>query len=108
MGANGRIRDGVAVAACGIALVAGAGVSWKVFSSLTPEIWRDLAKDHFAAIVLLPLATMASLLIVMIFRTASGPLEFEGLGFKFKGASGETAMWVVCFLSICAASGFLY
>jgi len=43
-----------------------------------------------------------SLLIVLTLRFTVGPIEFEGLGFKFRGASGPVVLWVLCFLAIVA------
>jgi len=31
------------------------------------------------------------------------PIEFEGLGFKLKGAAGEIVLWMLCFLAISGA-----
>jgi hypothetical protein len=39
----------------------------------------------------------------MFLEQTSGPIEFEGLGFKFKGASGPVVLWVFCFLAIAGA-----
>jgi len=45
---------------------------------------------------------------VVFLRQTDGPIEFNGLGFEFKGASGQVAMWVVCFLAIAGAIKFLW
>lgn len=58
------------------------------------------AKEHFAAVVGLPGVAVASLFVVSIFEFTAGPIEFEGLGFKFKGASGPIVLWAICFLVI--------
>jgi hypothetical protein len=62
-----------------------------------------LLRDHFAAIVGLPGAVMVAFALVVFLRQTDGPVEFEGLGFKFKGASGQVIMWAVCFLSMAVA-----
>ena len=59
--------------------------------------------NHFAATVGLPSAALASLCLVMFLEQASGPIEFEGLGFKFKGASGPVVLWGFCFLIMVGA-----
>jgi hypothetical protein len=41
--------------------------------------------------------------IVLYLEAKSGLIEFEGFGFKFRGASGEIILWVICFLAIMAA-----
>jgi hypothetical protein len=65
--------------------------------------WQDVLKDHYAAIVGLPAAAAVSFIIVVLLRQTEGPIEFEGLGFKFHSASGQVAMWVVCFLAFAGA-----
>jgi hypothetical protein len=41
--------------------------------------------------------------IVVFLRQTDGPIEFEGLGFKFKGAAGQVVMWVISFSAIAGA-----
>ena len=68
----------------------------------------EVAVAHFAATVGLPSAAIAALCIVVFLESASGPIEFEGLGFRFKGASGPIVLWVFCFLAIAAAIKLLW
>ena len=70
--------------------------------------YSDIAQKHFAATVGLPMAAAASLFIVLVLRATSGPLEFEGIGFKFRGASGPIVLWLLCFLGIAAALKMLW
>jgi len=65
--------------------------------------WEEILKDHFAAIIGLPGAAAVAFMLVVFLRQTDGPIEFRGLGFEFKGASGQVAMWVVCFLAIAVA-----
>jgi hypothetical protein len=88
---------------CGGALI---GSAYLVFT--TYNIWNDPAlrkvvQDHFAAVIGLPAAAIASLCVVLILEGTAGPIEFEGLGFKFKGASGPIIFWIICFLVITGA-----
>jgi hypothetical protein len=53
----------------------------------------------------MPFAALAAFVVITLFRQGEHPIEFEGLGFKFKGASGEIVLWVFCFL---AATGALH
>jgi hypothetical protein len=67
---------------------------------LSEDQWMvNQAKEHFAAVVGLPTAALAALFVVAIFEATTGPIEFEGLGFKFRGASGPIIFWVICFLA---------
>jgi hypothetical protein len=63
----------------------------------------DIARTHFAATIGLPFDALASFAIVTILESTAGPLEFEGLSFKFKGASGPAVLWIVCFSVIALA-----
>jgi hypothetical protein len=65
--------------------------------------WEEILRDHFAAIIGLPGAAAVAFMLVVFLRQTEGPIEFKGLGFEFKGASGQVAMWVVCFLAIAVA-----
>ncbi|WP_018643768.1 hypothetical protein [Bradyrhizobium huanghuaihaiense] len=78
--------------------------AWALLVTVTQfKYWEELLRLHFAAIIGLPGAAAASFALVVFLRQTEGPIEFEGLGFKFKGASGQVAMWAVCFLTIAAA-----
>ena len=66
------------------------------------------AKKHFAAVIGLPSAALAALFVVAILEVTTGTIEFEGFGFKFRGASGPIILWVICFLSIAASIKLLW
>jgi hypothetical protein len=70
--------------------------------------YSDIASQHFAATVGLPMGAVAALFIVLVLRATSGPLEFEAIGLKFKGASGPIVLWLMCFLGIAAAIKWLW
>jgi len=65
--------------------------------------WAEVVRDHYAVIVGLPAAAAVSFILVVLLRQTEGPIEFEGMGFKFHGASGQVAMWVACFLAFAVA-----
>ena len=101
--ANGvRIVSLVVLASIVIALIAFVIMRWN-----DPEI-RKIAADHLRATVGLPIAGVFALLIIAVFRTTSGQIEFSGLGFTFKGASGPIVMWVLCFLAIAGSLRMLW
>ena len=56
--------------------------------------------SNWRVILGMPFSCFAAFFIVALFRQGAGPLEFEGVGFKFKGSAGEVVMWIFCFLSI--------
>ena len=74
----------------------------------TDELWIPIAKNHFAAVVGLPTAALASLCIVLILRISSGPVEFEAWGLKFKGAAAPIVFWILCFLTIAVCIRMLW
>ncbi|OQS30427.1 hypothetical protein [Chromobacterium violaceum] len=72
-----------------------------------PELYR-IALQHMPATIGLPSAALAALCLVIVLENTSGPIEFEGLGFKFKGASGPVVLWCLAFLSMAAAIKWLW
>lgn len=77
-------------------------------SAKIEEFWIPIAKEHFSAIVGLPMAALAALCIVLVLRISSGPLEFEGWGLKFKGAAAPVVFWLLCFLAMAGAIKLLW
>lgn len=75
---------------------------------IPPEVLFEIAKSHFAAIVGLPTAAVFSAFLVVVLQQASGPVKFEGLGFKFEGTSGQVVLWIFCFLAVAAAIKLLW
>jgi hypothetical protein len=64
--------------------------------------------EHFPAVVGLPASALAALSLVLFLENRSGPIEFEAVGFKFKGASGPAVLWAMCFLVIVFAIKLLW
>jgi hypothetical protein len=55
---------------------------------------------HYAASIGLPLSAISAACIVLLLKATAGPIEFEALGFKFRGASGPVVLWIFCFLAM--------
>ena len=55
-----------------------------------------------------PFCGAIAMFVVLMLRTTQGPIEFEAIGFKFRGASGPIVMWVICFLAAIAATRLLW
>jgi hypothetical protein len=70
---------------------------------LHASLYFSVMRDHFVAVVGLPMAAVAALFIVLVLRSTDGPLEFEALGVKLRGGSGPVVLWLVCFLGIVVA-----
>jgi hypothetical protein len=73
-------------------------------------------QDKFIAILVnqvgatigVPLCSLIALFNVLLLRTVQGPIEMEAFGIKFKGASGPIVMWILCFLALVWAIGYLW
>ena len=75
----------------------------------TKPYWPKLIEEHFSAIIGLPMAALGSFVIVVFLKqTSHEKIEFEGLGFKFKGPSGEVVLWLICFIGITIAIKLLW
>lgn len=68
----------------------------------------DIAQQHFAATIGLPFAALAALCLVYFLEIKAGPIEFDGFGFKFRGAAGPVIFWVIVFLAIASAIKLLW
>ena len=84
-------------------------LAFLIYHSWGKDSWVvDIIKMHFSATVGLPLAAIAAICVVFLFKYVSGEIEFEGLGFKFKGASGPVILWIGCFFAIAGAIKWLW
>jgi hypothetical protein len=93
-----------------VACMAGLGM-WLIFYFFhwyTHPADTQLLYRNFPAIFGLPFSAIVSFVIVVILEQSSGPIEFEGLGFKFKGASGQVVLWGFCFLIITSTIKILW
>jgi hypothetical protein len=80
-----------------------------IWGESDPSNWlTKLTKTHYAALVGTPMSAVTAFCIVSLLKVTSGPIEFEALGFKFRGASGPIVLWVLCFLSVVAAFHLLW
>lgn len=75
-------------------------------------LWWSLGNDpgfiqvlqqHLLALIGLPGCVIVAFVLVVVLEQVSGPIEFEALRFKFKGTSGQIAMWLAVFFSLVAA-----
>jgi hypothetical protein len=73
-----------------------------------PDIFVRILEAHFRAVLGIPLAALSSFCVVLAFEASLGQIEFEAIGFKFRGASGRVVLWVLCFLAIVTAIRVLW
>lgn len=97
-----------------VALIAAGGFAISMIVRILMGAWKKnpehiyLSWVHYPVTVGLPMAAIAALALVLLLEYARGPIEFEGLGFKFKGASGPVVLWVFCYLAIAATIKLLW
>jgi hypothetical protein len=60
------------------------------------------------ALIGIPLAAASAFCIVLIFEARAGRVEFEALGFRFRGGAGPAVIWVFAFLAIVGAIRLLW
>jgi hypothetical protein len=81
--------------------------SWRR-STPTGSWFLTIIDKHFPATIGLPLSAVSSLCVVLALRAATGPIEFEALGFKFQGASGPLVFWLLSFIAMIHALWLLW
>jgi hypothetical protein len=86
--------------------VAFAKIAFLMFSD--DNFIKDLIRDHFKFVVGLPGSAYSAYVIVVLLRQADGPIEFEALGLKLKGAAGQVLMWILCFMTFVSAIHILW
>jgi hypothetical protein len=65
-----------------------------------PGLFETVLREHFVGIFGSTMSVMTAMVIVVVFRVAAGPIEFETpFGFKFKGASGPVVLWILTYLA---------
>jgi hypothetical protein len=91
-------------------LVIGCISFWLVFQMAKER--RDfyaISVQHFPVVIGLPLAALAAIFVVLVFKVVSGgKISVSMLGLKFEGAAGPVIMWVICFLAIVLAFNTLW
>ena len=93
---------------CGFAAFGGVFLFAAARDLLGSAAWLQVAHDHFAATIGLPVAVLAAIFVVLFLEVKSGRVEFEAWGLKFKGASGEVVLFVIVFLAFVAAIKLLW
>jgi hypothetical protein len=98
-----RIITWLIIGACAVACITLMS-AWAIVIVLSlDELRRQLLALHFVAIVGVPGISAAAFLLVMVFRQIEGPIEFEFLSVKFKGASGPIIMWAITVWTVAGA-----
>ena len=69
---------------------------------------KELIRESPRAIIGLPTAFLSSYCLVLFLEANSGKIEFEALGFKFRGAAAPVIMWILVFLAIVSGIAILW
>lgn len=75
---------------------------------LEPAIFREILQKQVRAMVGVPISAASAFCVVWLLEATSGRIEFEAIGFKFRGASGPVVLWVMCFLAFVLAIVLLW
>ncbi len=92
----------------GTSVITGIFLAFNIYLLWFDESVREIIKEHYAVTIGLPMAAVASLVLVVILEASSGPVHFKGMGFEFRGASGQVVLWVLVFLAIAGAIKLLW
>lgn len=80
-----------------------------VFITGINEAFLEIYETHFTALVGLPAAAFISTFLILLLQIVKKePLEFEMIGIRFKGSSGEIVLWVFVYLSIVVSIKLLW
>ena len=72
-----------------------------IWPSPTSENWfLQMIQRHPASTIGVAMSAISAYCLVALLEITRGPIEFEVLSFKFKGASGPVILWVFCFLAM--------
>ena len=83
--------------------------SYMLYFSLSKETLQTIAKEHFPAIVGVPISMISCFFLVVLLGATAGPMEFKTpFGFEFKGAAGPVVLWVLCFLATVCSINVLW
>jgi len=103
---EGRFRRWITwTAVVGTAAWAGYFFTFLVYQSLfgkaSPDNWfLRMVQQHPAATIGIGISAISAFCLVAVLEVTRGSIEFEVLGFKFRGASGPVILWVFCFLAM--------
>ena len=72
-----------------------------LFGTGSSDNWfLQMIQNHPAATIGVGISAISAFCLVAVLEVSRGPIEFEVLGFKFRGASGPVILWVLCFLGM--------
>ena len=97
-----------ALALIGMALFSGLYLVGIVLLFLYDPKFLELLYEQLRVFLGVPLAGIAAFCVVLVLEVQTGKIEFEGLGFKFRGASGPVILWIFCFLALAGVINLMW
>ena len=88
------------IAISGACLLGALYLFWLFWRFNFDERFIEIMYQHMEAVLGVPGSIIVAFMLVSVLENVSGPVKFEGLGFKFEGASGPIVMWVFVFLAL--------
>ena len=91
------------IAVVGTAGWAGYFFTFLVYQSLFGEKsatnwFLQMVQEHPAATIGVGMSAVSAFCLVAVLELYVGPIELEGMGFKFRGATGPVFLWALCFV----------
>jgi len=102
------IRRLIAIVLTLTAFVVLIGLFFALWQNRYDPVLTQLVVRQFPVIIGIPFGALGAFIVVTLLRQREDPLEFEGLGFKLKGAAGEIVLWNISFAVIVAAIKVLW
>jgi hypothetical protein len=96
------------IAITGACLLGSVYLFWLFWGFNYDDRFTEIMYEHMAAVLGVPGSIIVAFVIVSVLENVSGPVKFQGLGFKFEGASGPIVMWVIVFLSLVSGLKLLW
>lgn len=73
------------------------------------ENWLiSVLERQYAALLGVPLSAASAVCVVLLLETVSGPIEIETSWLTFRGAAAPVVLWILCFLAMTFALGWLW
>jgi hypothetical protein len=73
-----------------------------------PAQYGKFVYDHIRAVVGVPMAAASAFCVVLFLEVRGGPMEFEAMGFSFRGAAAPAVIWIFAFLAFASVIRLLW
>ena len=98
---SSKLKQVFSWAAAIVIMVVHTYLAFKILNVFTNDTnWIEIAKEHTAATLGIPLAGTASLFLVLVLRIVSDQVAFKIFNIEFKGAASQAIIWVFTYLIV--------